>query len=149
MKHSLDYLGNKENLIARLKVLTIEKEPQWGSFSSRQMLNHLNRAIGCGLGYFEYPDRSNILTRTIVKALILDLLKSFPRNSFTPAVLRSSGKYDFEAEKLLLLEIIERAAQSTNDNDWLSHPYFGSMTAKEWLKLSYIHINYHLKQFGV
>jgi hypothetical protein len=34
------------------------------------------------------------------------------------------------------------------DFQWQVHPQFGKMSEKEWMRLGYLHMDRHLRQFG-
>ena len=72
MADHLDFYqeGNYNELINRLEMLQADAQPKWGSMHVGQMLQHLNRAIGVGLGHYDFKDESNFIRRGIVKYLV-------------------------------------------------------------------------------
>ena len=50
-----------------------------------------------------------------------------------------------ETGKKELLNYLERVRQQKNLNE---HPFFGELNRKEWARLTYKHLDHHLKQFG-
>lgn len=148
---SLDFYlrSNYESLMDRLKKLKIDAKRNWGSMETDQMLHHLNMAIGGGLGAYSLPDNSTLITRNIIKPIILNLMRRFPLNSETPPALKVAERYDFETEKAQLIEVLDKAFNTKEDKDWTNHPYFGKLTRVQWGKLIMIHVNHHLQQFGV
>jgi hypothetical protein len=149
--NSTDYFNssNFQALMARLENIKPNAERKWGTMSVSQMLHHLNLAIGSGLGYYNLPDESNFITRTLNQFLILNVLKKFPMGTETAKSLKvSTDSYDFETEKKLLKEILQKAFQTKNNDEWNKHTYFGKMTRKAWGKLIMIHCNHHFQQFS-
>jgi Protein of unknown function (DUF1569) len=142
-------LENYTLLLHRLESLTPNAPRQWGTMNPAQMLRHLNMAIGSGLGYFELANRSNFLSRTLVKYLILNVIRKFIPGTKTPSTLVVNGNYDFEMEKKLLKEILQKAYNTQSDADWKPHTFFGKMKREEWGKLITIHVHHHLVQFGI
>ena len=136
-------------LQARIASLRVDSPALWGNMSAPEMLHHLNLAIGSGLGYFTLEDSSHLLSRTMVKILVLRVLKRFPKNTRTPSILEVRGDFDFAKEKGLLLEILQKAHNSPEDKDWQAHTYFGRMGAKDWSRLVVMHCDHHLRQFGL
>ena len=116
-----------------------------------QMLHHLNLATGSALGYFDLPDESYLLSRTLFKWLLVDVLSEQPKGLQIPLNFKipATKHFDFEHEKKLLLEIINKACNSNTIAKWGPHPYFGFMSENEWGRLLTTHIDYHLKQFSL
>ncbi|MEI7587556.1 DUF1569 domain-containing protein [Runella sp.] len=137
------------SIMERLDHIQPNSERQWGSMTVAQMLHHLSLAIGSGLGYYNLPDTSNVITRTVNQFLILDVLKRFPMGTKTAPPLKvASDDFDFETEKTQLKEILTKAYQTQTDEAWGKHTYFGNMSRKDWGKLIMIHCNHHFQQFS-
>lgn len=47
-----------------------------------------------------------------------------------------------------LHEMIDRAGGRDPAETWGSHPVFGRLTGTEWGRLCWMHLDYHLRQFG-
>lgn len=135
----------------RVKRITPRSKRQWGTMQPDQMLRHLNLATGSALGYFDLPDESYLLSRTLFKWLLVDVLSVQPKGLQVPLNFKipQTDRFDFEHEKSLLLEIINKACSSKTTANWGPHPYFGFMSTNEWGRLLTAHIDYHLKQFSV
>jgi hypothetical protein len=54
----------------------------------------------------------------------------------------------FESDVRELQSLVERFAHQPRDFQWQPHPYFGQMSEKEWMRLAYLHMDHHLRQFG-
>ncbi len=54
---------------------------------------------------------------------------------------------DFVADRVALLRVLDRFAERRGSG-WPPHPFFGEMTAAEWLRWGYLHSDHHLRQFG-
>lgn len=140
---------NYTHLTERLEKLRSDAQPRWGRMNAGQMLQHLNRAIGVGLGHYEYTDESNFLKRGPVKFLIFNVFKGFPKSSKTPQPLEVTGEYEFTVEKTKLKKTLEEAYNTSSNSDWKGHPYFGPLNRSGWGKLIMLHCDHHFKQFGV
>ena len=138
-------------LTNRVNSITPQSERQWGTMSPDQMLHHLNLAMGSALGNFDLPDESYLMSRTVSKWLLIDFLSEQPKGLLLPLTFKipPTEHFDFEYEKKLLLEIINKACDSKTTSNWGPHPLFGRMSDNEWGRLFTMHIDYHLKQFGV
>lgn len=137
-------------LTGRVNSITPQSQKLWGSMKPDQMLHHLNLATGSALGYFDLPDESYLLSRTVFKWLLVDALSKQPKGLQLPLNFKitPTEHFDFGYEKKKLLEIIEKACKSKTTINWGPHPYFGFMNDKQWGRLLTVHIDYHLKQFG-
>ena len=147
-----DFFSDKmlQALTSRVNRITPQSVRQWGTMSPDQMLHHLNLATGSALGYFDLPDESYLMSRTVSKWLLIDLLSEQPKGLLLPLTFKipPTEHFDFEYEKKLLIEIINKACSSKTTVNWGPHPLFGQMSGKEWGRLLMMHIDYHLKQFG-
>ena len=72
----------------------------------------------------------------------------FGKNSPTDPQFRMTGTFDFEREQAGLIALVKRygeeGAQATDP-----HPFFGPLSANEWDRLMWKHIDHHLRQFDV
>ena len=137
-------------LTDRIAKLEANASRKWGKMSNDQMLHHLNIAIGSGLGFYELKDVSMPLISPLLKWYVLRVSKSFLKGTPTSGTLKVKGeRYDFDAERDRLFEILAKAKQTRSDGDWRPHTLFGPLTRKEWGELICIHVDHHMKQFGV
>jgi len=134
----------------RIQHITPDSSRAWGTMSAAQMLHHLSLSLGGVLGFFTLPDESYWLSRTLFKWILVDYFPAQPKGLRLPLafVIPHEEVFDFETEKRLFLDIIEKAWQTNSDADWGLHPMFGKLTRKQWGKLAQIHVDYHLKQFN-
>lgn len=139
----------KHRFHLRLNNLTESSDAKWGTMTPAQMLHHLNLSIGCGLGVYRLEDKSNLLSRTLIKWIALYILKRFPKGSETAPTLKVESSDSFDQEKETLKKILSKAYQTSSDSDWKPHTYFGTLTRNEWGRLIAIHLNHHFTQFSV
>lgn len=55
---------------------------------------------------------------------------------------------EFDIDVRELRSLVDRFTQQPKDFQWQSHPQFGQMSEKEWMRLGYLHTDHHLRQFG-
>lgn len=140
-----------DELIARIRALTPDRQPEWGKMDAAQMLAH------CCVGYEIGVDRSHpqpgALKRFAMRLLIKRTVvgeKPFPRNSPTAPEFRIADEREFETEQERLIGYLETCRDLGRDHfDGRDYPNFGRMTATEWNNLFYKHLDHHLTQFGV
>ena len=142
--------NDNDIVISRINKLTPDSKGQWGKMTVDQMLSHCQAPMDFAFG--KTPMKANFLMRLLGKMIKGKMLKSkeFKKNSPTaPAFIRTEV-YDFEHTKNELIRKIgvfsdmgQKAIKTTN------HPFFGEMTYDEWSHMHTMHLNHHLKQFGV
>lgn len=141
----------REELIERLNSLSRDAKPAWGRMSVDQMLSHLVQSGDLPF-VSQSPDRSNWLSRTVVKPLVLYVLP-VPKEVKTSREMdqQQDGRQpvDFEMDKADVIRAITKLGGLPPDYKCLDHPFFGKMSPKQWGMLAHKHIDHHLRQFGV
>ena len=141
---------DNEIIISRINKLSPEAKVQWGKMTVDQMLSHCQAPIDFATG--TTPMQANFIMRLIGKMLKKKVLggTEFKKNSPTAPAFIRTGSYDFELAKKELIQKIEifsdlgqKAIKTTN------HPFFGELTYYEWSQMHTMHLNHHLRQFGV
>ena len=44
--------------------------------------------------------------------------------------------------------LLDRYTRKPRNFDWPPHPFFGQLSDEDWLRLGYLHMDHHLRQFG-
>jgi hypothetical protein len=142
--------SDRSGVERRLRALTPDAERQWGRMTPSQMLAHcsvgLEYAIGTRTG------KQALLGRLVTPFIRSRLLgeRPFAQNAPTGPDFRVTEERDFEQERARLSRLIDRffrrgavaaAAQV--------HPFFGRLSGEEWGRLTFKHLDHHLRQFGV
>jgi len=139
------------NLIERLNKLNGEEKPLWGKMTVNQMMSHLVQSADLPFKDI-LPDKSNFMSRTFIKPLILYVLPMPKEVKTSPEFnQQENGRkpQEFLADRAIVIDAINTLGSLPVDHDCLSHPMFGKMSAKEWALIAHKHIDHHLKQFGV
>ena len=66
----------------------------------------------------------------------------------SPEMLRTTPG-EWSADIARLHETIDRAGSGDPAKQWGAHPVFGRLAGREWGRICWMHLNYHLRQFGV
>jgi hypothetical protein len=139
-----------EEVNQRMAQLKPDSERQWGKMSPAQALAHCSAGMEVSVG-LKFPPR-NLFGRLIGRRVLKTFLagKPFPRNSPTDKSYVVKDDRDFPVERQRLLELIDRFT-GAGPGGCTKHPhsFFGPMTPLEWAELTYIHLDHHLRQFGV
>lgn len=141
-----DYLQIKN----RIKSLSASSTRKWGGMKLDQMLSHCTTQLEIALGEKAAEIQGPAIMRSRLGKWISLTAIPWPKGSFTPKEMNmvklGINSEDIEDKKKRLLEYLER---SQKEKELKAHPFFGSLTRKEWSRLIYKHLDHHLRQFGV
>src|ERR1700674_4157721 len=62
----------------RVESVTLNSRRKWGTMEVDQMLHHLNLACGGSQGFYDLPDESYLISRTLFKWILVDWYRSSP-----------------------------------------------------------------------
>lgn len=150
---SITETKNLEEISNRIGLLQPGSERLWGIMNVNQMLCHVSDPVRCALGERAYTDISNIITRTIGKWIFLYFFP-FPKNAptgreFNQVKGGGTPVKDFASDRQELFRLLKRMHDSGASAKLISHPLFGNLSQWEWGRMTYLHLDHHLKQFGV
>lgn len=138
-----------QEVIARLNTLRPDSQRQWGKMNVSQMLAHCSNALEVTLG--ERTTKQGLMGKIfgpLAKKSITSE-KPFSRNLPTDPGFVIVDPVDFDKEKIRLIDKLTRVSQMDPLKTAAArHPFFGKMTADEWNRLNYKHLDHHLHQFG-
>ena len=149
---TLASLPDKAEVVQRLRRIRPDSPRRWGRMSAHQMVCHLTDSFRFAIGQRPVSDASSILTRTIVKWIALYGPGPWPRGVRTrPEVDQQHGgtpPVEFAADVAQLERLVD-VVTGTNREFVSRHPIFGRMSEADWLRWSYLHMDHHLRQFGL
>ncbi|TBX69990.1 DUF1569 domain-containing protein [Flavobacterium silvisoli] len=137
-------------IITRINQLTPESKALWGKMTVDQMLSHCQAPLDFTFGHT--PMKANFIMRLFGKMLKGKVFNSneFKKNSPTAPAFIRTAHYDFDQTKNELIQKIEVFSNLGKDAiKTTNHPFFGELTYDEWSKMHTMHLDHHLKQFGV
>ena len=136
-----------EEMIGRLKKLQADAKPRWGKLNVSGMLFHchtVNRAILSGKTV-----GPPTLKQKLMRIYVLNILRKMPMGrQSNPRFFSSVESLQFENEKDQLMESI-LAFTKHREPIKGGHPVFGRMKKRDWGRFAWIHLDHHLRQFGV
>jgi len=134
----------------RIEDMSPNNQRLWGKMNVAQMLAHCSIGFEIVIGKLPFEDKSNLIMRTLVKKIVLNLVKKgvFWKNQRTFSVYKITGDKEFETEKERLLKNVDAFYKLIEKNEICPHPYFGELSKDEWGALQYVHTNHHLTQFS-
>ena len=134
---------------ARLLKVSADDRALWGRMTAKQMMRHLGCSYEMALGE-RLMEPMKGMPSAVIKFVALRTGLPWPKNSKTmPELIRALDECpETEFEELVGVAVakMEDVAKGTQ---WAeSHPMFGGMTAKDWMRWGYLHADHHLRQFG-
>ena len=147
---SLFNAADNQGLVDRINALTAASKPLWGKMQVAQMLAHAQQPLRVSLG--ELHLKRGVVGFLFGKIAKKQLLAGALMKKNLPTAREFLVKTDvlFEEEKKKLIALVQRFYQNgPNGLTKEDHPFFGKLTSDEWDKLQYIHLDHHLRQFGV
>ncbi len=143
-----------ESLIGRLRALRPDAERRWGTLTAGEMLCHLADGHQWVLAQPASSEgASKIRSRPILKwvALYSPLPWSKRAQTHPSADPKREGTRpgDFEADRERAIESLRKIAEAPAAELSPVHELFGPMSARDWYRSVYRHVNHHLCQFGM
>jgi Protein of unknown function (DUF1569) len=136
----------------RLKLLRADSVRRWGTMTAHQMVCHCADACRMALGEVAPRDISTGASRSAIKWIALYAPMRWPTGIQTVDEFdqRTAGTppTTFPADVAALEHLLDRIPAGGGAR-WPRHPIFGRMSERAWLRWAYLHIDHHLRQFGV
>jgi hypothetical protein len=146
MKNLLDAEDNKK-MTSRISKLAVDQKRNFGTMTVEEMLYHSNtvsQAILTG-GSTRKPRLKQIMLRIVV----LNLMQKMPMGRHSSRKYFSGdGVLEFDTEKIRLIQTTSEFLSNTKLLTG-EHPIFGRLTHRQWGRFAWIHLDHHLRQFGV
>jgi hypothetical protein len=139
-----------EEVLARLGRLRDDSSRRWGRMSPHQMVCHLADAHRMALGEKPTRARAAFPVTVLTKAVALYLPLPWPEGIPTAPELRADAggtpPDEFAADLAELCTLTGRLRTASTLT--ATHPLFGPMSRRAWLRWGYLHLDHHLRQFG-
>ena len=144
---------DKAEIIRRLKMVRPECTRRWGRMSAHQMVCHLSDAFRLVTHQKGASPATGLLQATVIKWIALYVPLSWPAGVPTrPEMDQEIGGTppgDFAADLSELEALLEAVTAPGAGYDWPAHPIFGRMSEAAWLRWAFLHVDHHLRQFGL
>ena len=136
------------SLISRVERLT-PTPPRWGRMNGQQMLAHVADAMESVTRGERFTGDSGSPAR-LIKFIALKTSLSWPRGlpSGGDPASTEVDESRFEDARARAIAALEAMAAADGSGFTASHPAFGPMTTRDWLRWAQRHLDHHLKQFG-
>ncbi len=145
--------GNtKESIIQRVNSLKVHDNSFWGVMNAEEMVCHISDQLRVAAGEKSVAFTGNKMTTTIVKWLMLTILPIPKARIQTSRELKQgiagTRPQSFESDKATFISLLKNFEKPFETNPFPIHPAFGEMSKWQWARLTYLHIDHHLRQFG-
>jgi hypothetical protein len=137
------------SLQQRVNALRPDTRALWGTMTVDQMLWHVSEALEMALGRKAATSKGKgPVVGGIIRTLVL--YGPWPKGK-TPTAdeLKATSSHDFAAQHERLLRLLAEFGTKSAGGSWPTHPGFGAMSGKQWIRLQMRHLDHHLSQFGV
>lgn len=134
----------------RIESLLPTNKRNYGVMNLPQMLQHCSIQLKMALGLLPTPEpEGSFLYRTAIGRFLSLYVIPWPRNFGTPEIMNmlTNGLpvQDFDSEKAELLYLMKLIW----NKEFLSpHHFYGVLNRKDWGRLIWVHLDYHLRQFN-
>lgn len=139
-------------ILQRLCAIGPASQRRWGKMTVAEMVCHLSDALRVSMGEKQASPIGNWASRTLVKWGALWVPTRWPHG--VPTVPACDARIDgtlpaeIEADLRRVREDFARFTRQPREYELQSHPIFGAMNEKEWMRWGYLHMDHHLRQFG-
>ena len=145
--------ADKAEIVRRLKTVRPSCTRKWGRMSAHQMVCHLSDAFRLVTHQKAASPATGIVQSTLIKWIALYVPFSWPQGVPTrPEMdqeIEGTKPGDFAADLADLESLLERITTVQKGYDWPEHPIFGRMSESAWMRWAYLHVDHHLRQFGL
>lgn len=135
-------------IVARVQHLHPNRPGRWGKMDAAEMLRHCNEANRSILEN-TLPNRPTTSKQRLIRFLCFHVLRKFPKNvQVNTGIHKPLPPAHFETEKEKFIQTI-RLFAAHKQPIALSHPAFGRLNTQQWGISTWMHMDHHLRQFGV
>jgi len=152
-KRTLANAHDKQEIIERTKRIQASSARLWGKMTCHQMVCHLCDSFRGPMGERQLSRGKMPGPRKLVKWIALNSGITWPQGVKTmpeaDQMIGGTPPVEFERDRSELLLLLDRFASNPRDFERSPHPTLGTMSDEEWMRWGYLHMDHHLRQFGV
>lgn len=137
-------------IVTRVQLLQPTDEGRWGMMTVTEMLKHCNLA-NTQILEGERTQPKTTLKQYLLRILSLYIVPRFPKNMQGAPANDTSGTISdarFYNEREQFIKTIMRFPANRKPLT-LSHIAFGNISTRQWGRAAWMHMDHHLRQFGV
>ena len=146
MSASLVNETDRAAIIARLRRVTPDHAPLWGTLTAPRMLCHVTDQLRVATGIIIGRHRDSLMRRTLLKWIVVNTpLKAPPGRVRTVPEMLSTAPTTWGDDLATCERLIAEVGVGTANG---RHPAFGPLNGREWGRIAWKHFDHHLRQFG-
>lgn len=149
----MENLYNKkdaEGIIERIGKVKADSKGLWGTMNAAQMMAHIHVAMQSAMG-------NNNMERVFIGRVLGPLMKPgmmgekpLPKSTPTDVTHIFPSDVNFAENQSKAMAAVKAFCEAGPEKCATHpHPFFGRLSAHEWARLQWKHLDHHLKQFGV
>ena len=140
-------------LARRIDLLQPDSTGQWGKMDAAHMICHVTDQLRVALGDIPTSiSAPSVFRFRLIRRVVVQLGTWLPwpkgRIETAPEMLTTSP-LEWDDDLSALQGLLDTFGKQDPDAEWAAHPMFGRLSGREWGALSWKHLDYHLRQFGV
>jgi hypothetical protein len=143
---------DREEILRRLRTVRPTSQRRWGTMTAHQMICHLGDAFRAAIGERYASPAPGWVPRPFLRWIALwtplPWPHGFPTCPELDQTINGTPPAVFDGDVQALLGILDRITRRPCDFEWQRHTHFGRMSGNDWMRLAYLHIDHHLRQFG-
>lgn len=142
-------------LVRRIERLDERSPRRWGTMSPDEMLCHCADQLRLALGHKPATETASWFNRTVAIRVALLLPRIPQKNLPTPVDMRQGAggrgtpPTALAHDKRLLLELLAEFRAKPDAEPLAPHPGYGPLSRAQYGRFAYLHLDHHLRQFGV
>lgn len=146
---SLLNMADRVAINHRLERLRPDSVRVWGTLSPHAMLCHLIDGFRMTFGEVRHEAQDSWLNGWFGRWFVIDCPLAWPKGRIQapPAFFHTTVEHDFQWDRNRVAEYIQRFAVGPHQT-WGVSPILGPLSPRQWGKLSWRHLDHHLRQFG-
>jgi site-specific recombinase XerC len=139
--------SDRSTILTRIRQVRPDTPRKWGQMDAARMLCHITDQMRVAVGELVSTPRSTFLSRSFLKWLVVNTGFQAPPGKVqtAPEMLTTSPK-SWDADLAVCEALVSRVGAGEAKAE---HPTFGRLNPEEWGRLSWKHLDHHLRQFGV
>ncbi len=137
---------DRHQLIDRLRRVTPDRAPLWGTLTAPRMLCHVTDQLRVATGVIIGRHRDTLFRRTLIKwVAVYSSMQAPPGRVQTVPEMLGTAPTTWDADLATCIRLINEVGLGKANG---RHPAFGALSGAEWGRLGWKHFDHHLRQFG-
>lgn len=149
MRETLLDAPARERCVARIRSLSSEARPRFGTLTAERMVCHLHDGLRIAFGELKPAPQRTPLKNALGRWFVIWSPVPWPKGRIKapPSFFATTPSPRFEEDRDALVAAVERFARP-EEIDWAESPFLGKLSPRDWAALNARHLDHHLSQFG-